>query len=138
MWLMKSSGLDYRGSAHSPAKKIPFQGTLQVIFLLCTNRFAHISLRIIFATLFGNYSQVTDLPQDYLAGAPGGVDINIEAGPSKLYIYIHATRTNTTILLLRTQETTGPLKPRHAEFLQTLMSDYRGERTAKVGKKNIL
>ena len=94
---MKSSGLDYRGSAHSPAKKIPFQGTLQVIFLLCTNRFAHISLRIIFATLFGNYSQVTDLPQDYLAGAPGGVDINIEAGTSKLYIYIHAIRTNTTI-----------------------------------------
>ena len=91
---------------------------------------------IIFATLFGDYSQVsTDLHQDYLAGAPGGVDINIEAGPSKLYIYIHATRTNTTILLIRTQETTGLLKPRHAEFLQTLMSDYRGERAAKVGKK---
>ena len=87
MWLMKSSGLDYRGSAHSPdVKKIPFQGTLQVIFFDCTNRFAHISLRIIFATLFGDKSQVTDLHQDYLAGAPGGVDINIEAGPSKLYI----------------------------------------------------
>ena len=91
---------------------------------------------IIFATLFGDYSQVsTDLHQDYLAGAPGGVDINIEAGPSKLYVYIHATRTNTTILLIRTQETTGLLKPRHAEFLQTLMSDYRGERAAKVREK---
>ena len=87
---MKSSGLDYRGSAHSlDAKKIPFQGTLQVSFLLCPNRFAHISLMIIFATLFGDYSQVTESHQDYLAGAPGGVDINIEAaGPSKLYIFI--------------------------------------------------
>ena len=53
---------------------------------------------IIFATLFGDYSQVSaDLYQDYLAGAPGGVDINIEAGPSKLYIYIHDRRTNDTL-----------------------------------------
>ena len=97
---MKSSGLDYRGSAHSlDAKKIPFQGTLQVIFLLCPNRFAHIPLRIIFATLFGDYSQVTESHQDYLAGAPGGVDINIEAGTSKLYIYVHARRTHSGLSL---------------------------------------
>ena len=89
MWLMKSSGLDYRGSAHSPAKKIPFQGTLQVIFLFFFQTYLPTSLLIIFATLFGDYSQVsTDLHQDYLAGAPGGVDINIEAGPSKLYLNI--------------------------------------------------
>ena len=50
--------------------------------------------------------------QDFLAGA--SEDINIEAGSSK------AT------------ETTGPLKPWHAEFLQTLLAEYSGEKLTKV------
>ena len=30
---------------------------------------------------------------------------------------------------------TGPLKPRHAEFLQQLMAEYGGARLTKVGEK---
>merc|ERR550519_1672812 len=80
MWLMKSDGLEYRGSSYSRSsiEKVPFQGRLQ----------------------------------DFLADAPE--DINIEAGPSKA------------------AEMTGPLKPRHAEFLQTIMAEYRGEKLTKV------
>ena len=32
----------------------------------------------------------------------------------------------------RTAEMTGPLKPWHAEFLQTLMAEYGGEKLTKV------
>ena len=35
----------------------------------------------------------------------------------------------------RAAEMTGPLKPRHAEFLQTIMAEYRGEKLTKVAAK---
>ena len=35
----------------------------------------------------------------------------------------------------RLTEMTGPLKPRHAEFLQQLMAEYGGARLTKVGEK---
>ena len=35
-------------------------------------------------------------------------------------------------LLSRATEMTGPLKPYHAEFLQTLMAEYSGEKLTKV------
>merc|ERR1719209_2414426 len=63
-----------------------------------------------------NRSPIGKIPfqrlQDFLADAPE--DINIESGSSK------AT------------EMTGPLKPWHAEFLQTLMAEYGGEKLTKV------
>merc|ERR1719400_1376625 len=50
--------------------------------------------------------------QDFLAGTRE--DINFEAGSSKQ------------------TEMSGPLKPRHAEFLQMVMADYKGEKLTKV------
>ena len=50
--------------------------------------------------------------QDFLAGTQE--DINFEAGSSKQ------------------TELSGPLKPRHAEFLQMVMADYKGEKLTKV------
>ena len=37
-----------------------------------------------------------------------------------------------TFQMPRATEMTGPLKPWHAEFLQTLMAEYGGEKLTKV------
>ena len=90
-------------------------------------------------TLIKNMSSSTFCNQDFLVDAPD--DINIEAGSSK-YRHQNKKVANDSLYnpdkndfishLSRPTELTGPLKPCHAEFLQTLMAEYRGTRLTLV------
>ena len=129
MWLRKSDGLDYRGPSYNRlhSERVPFQGTLQVPLSLYSD-WSHFFRGVPGRCTWGNQDwswseQVSRMSHSTLC---------CDKVVIRNFQWLNDTRHDVDKKQHRLTEMTGPLKPRHAEFLQQLMAEYGGARLTKV------